>query len=140
MDTARLCLLALYHDASEIITGDLPTPIKYRNERLRSAYKEVEKEAACSMLELLPRPLQPAYRSVFLKEEADAPLYPLLKAADKISALIKCTEEENMGNPDFSKAKESQLRSLEAMDLPEVRYFMEVFFPAFSLTLDEMGK
>lgn len=134
----RLCVLALYHDASEIITGDLPTPIKYRNDQLRRAYKDVEREAARSMLELLPEELRGDYDSIFVKAPANETLYPLLKAADKLSALIKCIEEENMGNLDFSKAKESQLTALQEMNRPEVDYFLRVFLPSFRLTLDEM--
>lgn len=138
VDPERLCVLGIYHDASEIITGDLPTPIKYRNETLRSAYKDVEKEACETMLSLVPSELNDTYSPLFLKNDYDKKHYSLLKAADKISALIKCIEEENTGNKDFSKAKKSQIDALDAMDMAEIRYFFEKFIPSFSLTLDDM--
>ena len=138
IDPQRLCVLGLYHDASEIITGDLPTPIKYRNETLRQAYKNVEREACDTMLTLLPEELKADYTTVFLKNDGDEKYYSLLKAADKLSALIKCMEEENTGNRDFSKAKQSQLDALHRMQLPEVDYFFEKFISSFDLTLDEM--
>ena len=136
LDPERAAVLALFHDASEIITGDLPTPVKYHNPRLRTAYKDLEGLAKENLLDLLPEDLRDEYTAVF-DEEADPELKKILKAADKFSALIKCLEEEKAGNTEFSKAKIAQLESLKAMDLPEVDEFLETFIPSFVLTLDE---
>ncbi len=146
LDSSRAALIGLYHDASEIITGDMPTPVKYVNENLQDAYKEVEKMAEFKLLEKLPRDLMPAYESI-LRKPADADeneLYMrrLVKAADKLSAYIKCIEEENSGNREFRTAKETISGALEKLsdELPEVKDFCEEFLPPYGRTLDELSK
>ena len=129
---------ALYHDSSEILTGDLPTPIKYHSREIRGAYKEIEQLACEQLLATLPEEMQPAYRSLLIGEEADA-LHDLVKAADKLSAYIKCIEERKTGNNEFLSAEKSTRMILEQSPLPEVRYFLDHFIPAFELDLDELG-
>ena len=136
VDPAQAVLCALYHDCSEILTGDLPTPIKYYNEEIKESYKQIEKVAADRLLRSLPQDLQPAYQPCFF--EADPQVLRMVKAADKISALIKCIEELRMGNGDFVKAKEAQLQALHAMQLPAVERFLQEFLPAYEMTLDEL--
>ena len=133
----RTAVLALYHDASEIITGDMPTPIKYHSEGLTRAYKQVEQEAGRSLMELLPPDLREEYAPFFHPCAEDAELTRLVKAADKLSALIKCIEEENSGNREFSCAREATLQTLREMKMAEVDMFLEEFLPSFSKTLDE---
>ncbi len=126
---------ALLHDASEIFTGDMPTPIKYYNPQMRSIYGEIERTANERLINALPESLTASYREMIdIPEDYKA----LVKAADKLSALIKCIEEKNSGNAEFASAEESTLASLRAMKLPEVDYFIKNFIPAFSLTLDEL--
>nr|WP_319489465.1 5'-deoxynucleotidase [uncultured Caproiciproducens sp.] len=134
----RAALLALYHDATEIITGDLPTPVKYYNPKIRSAYREVETVAQNKLLSLLPADLKPSYESVFTAgAEGDSELLPLVKAADKLSAVIKCMEEQGMGNSEFSKAEAALRQAVVAMHLPEADCFVKEFLPSYALTLDE---
>lgn len=133
----RIAVLALYHDISEIITGDLPTPVKYFNEDIKNSYKQVEKNACHSLAKKLPDELYSEYSDI-LGCECDEQTRRLLKGADKLSALIKCTEEVKDGNGEFSKALTSTLEALDKIDLPEVKYFIENMMPAFSLTLDEL--
>lgn len=137
----RAALLALFHDASEIITGDLPTPVKYYNGMLREAYAQVEEVARNRLLALLPADLQPVYKPLLDEGKSGTPedreLFPLIKAADKLSALIKCVEERRMGNMEFSKAEISLREAVRKMSLPEVDCFMEEFLPSYSLTIDE---
>ena len=128
---------ALFHDAGEILTGDLPTPIKYRNPEIMTAYREVEAEAAEKLLAMLPEALRPAYAP--LLAEPDPELKPLVKAADKLSAYIKCIEERRAGNDEFLQAEKKTLDALRGYGLAEVDYFLEHFIPAFELTLDELG-
>lgn len=128
---------ALFHDASEILTGDMPTPIKYYNPEIMAAYKAVEAQAADRLLALLPPDLRPAYS--LLLNQADEGTRQLVKAADKLSAYIKCLEEGKAGNNEFRLAGEQIRQTLEDSPLPEVRYFMENFLPAFGLTLDELN-
>ena len=128
---------ALLHDASEIFTGDMPTPIKYYNPEMRSVFGEIEKTANERLINALPEALTSSYREMIEIPEEYA---PVVKAADKLSALIKCIEERNSGNSEFARAEESTLASLRAMKLPEVDYFIENFIPAFDLTLDELEK
>ena len=137
-DPNEYAAIALYHDAPEILTGDMPTPIKYYNEEINSAYKQVESIAAQRLIELLPEELRPAY-SQLLHFEEDGEKKAIIKAADKLSAYIKCIEERKAGNGEFSSAEKQTKEILENMDLPEVDYFMEHFLPAFELTLDELG-
>ena len=127
---------ALFHDMSEIITGDMPTPVKYLNEDIRRSYKAVESQAEAQLLQLLPGEMRPAY--VELLRGGSGENHDLVKAADKLAAYIKCLEELRAGNEEFRSA-EGQIRAaLEASELPEIAYFMEHFLPAFGMTLDEL--
>jgi 5'-deoxynucleotidase len=135
----RAALIGLYHDCTEIITGDLPTPVKYHDKALRTSYKQMEQEAAKRMLSLLPTELKEEYESLLQPTQEDAQLWQLCKGADKLTALIKCVEEEKMGNTEFASAKRATLQALEAMELPEIKVFMQEYLPAFGLTLDELG-
>lgn len=134
IDAQRLAVLGMYHDMSEIITGDMPTPIKYMNKDISAAYKSIEKSAKLSLEEKLPKELKPIYHDILFDDKYEK----FIKAADKISAYIKCTEEENAGNRDFVKAKTAAKSAIEKLGLPEADYFMENFIPAFELTLDEI--
>lgn len=136
-DPEHLAAAALFHDASEILTGDMPTPIKYQNQELMEAYHKVEDLAAQKLLNMLPDILRPAY--ALLLSEAKGEEYRLIKAADKLSALIKCVEERKAGNTEFGSAEASTRAAIAAMKLPEADYFMEHFMPGFELDLDELG-
>ena len=136
-DAEHLAVLALYHDVPEILTGDLPTPIKYHNRAIRNAYKDVERAASEKLLSLLPETLRESYRNVLEPEESE--LLPRVKAADKLSALVKCIEERKAGNREFLSAEESARAAIAAMELPEAAWFMEHCLPAFELNLDELG-
>ena len=131
--------LAVYHDATEVLTGDLPTPVKYHSEGLRAAYGQVEQLASERLLAMLPEPMRPAY-APYLAPEGDAEARALVKAADKLCAYVKCLEEQRAGNHEFDAAGENIRASLEAMMLPEVRDFMAEFVPSFALTLDELNR
>lgn len=137
-DVNALATAALYHDASEILTGDLPTPIKYHNREITTAYHDVERLAAQRLLAMLPEELREAYRAALL-EEPDGDLYPLVKAADKLSAYVKCIEERKAGNHEFLAAEQQIRAVLDASPLPEVAYFLKKFIPAFERNLDELG-
>ena len=126
---------ALYHDASEILTGDLPTPIKYYNPEIKNAYKQVEEIACQKLLATLPAELRPAFQPLLTEAE----YRDIVKAADKLSAYIKCIEERRAGNDEFLSAEKQTRCVLEQNPLPEVQYFMAHFIPAFELTLDELG-
>ena len=128
--------VALYHDASEIITGDMPTPIKYYAPEIRDAYKKVEAVACGRLLAMLPDELRPDYDDVL--DCADGEVLELVKAADKLSAYIKCVEELKAGNAEFRRAAEQTRAALDAMHLPELDYFMEHCAESFSMTLDEL--
>ncbi|MGI5895963.1 MAG: 5'-deoxynucleotidase [Oscillospiraceae bacterium] len=136
LNPEHAAVIALFHDAGEIITGDLPTPVKYNNPQIKDAYKALEGVARENLLAHLPEDLRADYRSI-LDDEADRELYQVVKAADKLSALIKCIEEEKAGNNEFTKAKAAQLSALKAMQLPEVDEFLRDYIPSFELTLDE---
>lgn len=136
VDPGAVAAAALYHDATEILTGDMPTPIKYFNPAIRNAYKDVETVAADKLLELLPLELQGVYAPLLRPE--DPQVRALVKAADKLSAYIKCLEEVKAGNLEFREAAAQTRAALEAMALPEVAYFMETFLESFSLTLDQL--
>lgn len=138
-DTERLVLLAMYHDCSEILTGDMPTPIKYYNPEIKEAYKKVEAVANKKLISMLPPDLREDYYPLFCHENEDPELLKLLKAADKLSALIKCIEEENAGNKEFAKAKQSTLESIKDMRLPEADAFIKEFLPSYGLTVDELN-
>ena len=135
VDAGAVAVAALYHDASEILTGDMPTPITYDNPAIRKAYKEVEKVAEDKLLRLLPPDMQPVYKQVL---RPDAETEALVKAADKLSAYIKCVEELKAGNNEFRDAATQTRAALEGYGLPEVAYFMETFLHSFSLTLDQL--
>lgn len=130
--------VALYHDASEILTGDLPTPIKYNNQEIMAAYHEIEDLASEKLLRMLPPELQPSFEPIMIGAVAKE-LHPIVKAADKLSAYIKCIEERKAGNNEFLSAEKQTHASLLRSELPEVKYFMENFIPAFEKTLDELG-
>ena len=136
VDEGTVSVAALYHDAPEILAGDMPTPIKYYNPQIRDSYKQVEQVACDKLLHMLPRELQPDYEAAL--RPADPAVEELVKAADKLSAHIKCLEELKAGNGEFRAAAEQTRQALERMDLPEVKYFCDNFLGSFSLTLDEM--
>lgn len=137
IDPQRGAMLAMFHDASEIITGDLPTPIKYLNNEINKAYKQVELEANNTLLKKLPPDMQSEYAPYFQYQDEDKYLLKLVKAADKLSALIKCIEEERSGNTEFTSAKKATQKSLDEMDLEEINIFKAEFLDGFSKTLDE---
>jgi len=134
----KVAVAALFHDASEIITGDMPTPVKYRNPQLRDAYKKIEAEARTTLVALLPPQLQPVMAPALLGQELTERERTLLKAADRLSALIKCIEEQQSGNPEFASAYAQQLAALEKMDCPAAAWFVETMLPGYRLTLDEL--
>jgi 5'-deoxynucleotidase len=136
LDPDKIAVAALFHDAPEIITGDMPTPIKYYNPSLKDAYQQVEAAAQDKLLSMLPPELTPAYEP--LVRESDPGVRRYVKAADKLSAYIKCVEELKAGNAEFKKAAEQTRTALEEMGMEELDWFMERFLPAFSLTLDEL--
>ena len=137
VDAGAVAVAALYHDASEILTGDLPTPIKYYNPAIRDAYKAIEAVAQDRLLGMLPPELAEGFAPV-LKEPEDETVAALVKAADKLSAYIKCVEELKAGNLEFKKAAEQTRRALGEMKMPELDYFMTHCMESFSMTLDEL--
>jgi len=137
VDTGAVAVAALYHDASEILTGDLPTPIKYYNPDIRDAYKQVEAIACRKLTGMLPEKLQDIYAG--LLTPADPQVEELVKAADKLSAYLKCVEEVKGGNLEFKKAKEQTYAALCRDPIPALQYFMDNFLEGFSLTLDELS-
>ena len=139
-DPQRAMTLAVYHEAPEVITGDLPTPIKYYSPAIRAAYKSIETDAAGRLHGILPDDLRAAYAPLLLDPERD-PEWKRVKAADKIAAYVKCIEEDHAGNKEFAKAGESIRRELDRLqsELPEVKAFLEDFLPSFSLTIDELN-
>lgn len=137
IDCDRIAVIAMYHDMSEIITGDLPTPVKYFNPEIKNAYKEVENIAFEKLLSYLPEDISNEYRKTLTCN--DEYTLKLVKAADRLSALAKCIEERKMGNSDFKDAEESILKSIKEIDMPEVKCFLKEFMPAFGFTLDELA-
>ena len=137
-DPNAAAAVALFHDSSEILTGDLPTPIKYHSADIREAYKQVEDLACRQLLNTLPTELRPAYEELLVGETQEQ-LHDLVKAADKLSAYVKCIEERKAGNNEFLSAEKQSRRTLEESGLPEVVYFLEHFIPAFEKDLDELG-
>lgn len=135
----RGAVIGLFHDCTEILTGDLPTPVKYHDDALRTSYKQMEKEAALRMVGMAGEDLKEEYGSLLTPAPGDELLWKLCKGADKLCALIKCMEEEKMGNGEFSSAKRATLASLEGLNLPEVAVFIKEYLPAFALTLDELN-
>ncbi len=136
VDAGAVAVAALYHDAAEILTGDMPTPIKYYNPAIRDSYKAVEQVAEEKLLSMLPAELRPAYEDALCP--ADTEVRELVKAADKLSAHIKCLEELKAGNNEFRQAAEQTAAAMDAMHLPELEYFRDHFLPSYGLTLDEL--
>lgn len=139
IDAEHAAVIAMFHDCTEIITGDLPTPIKYSSRSMRNAYKNIEYEASQQLLSALPDYMKDEYKTLLTPEKDDPHMLKLIKAADKLSALIKCIEEEQMGNTEFSKAKTEIRTALDKMQLQEVNIFIEEFLPSYSLSLDEQN-
>lgn len=136
----RASLLGLYHDTPEIITGDLPTPVKYYSAETKEAYRAVEKSASKQLLSMLPEDLLPSYEPLFKKKSEDKELWKLVKAADKISGYLKCIEERKAGNGEFCEAEKTLLKSMDKLDCEELKIFTEEFLPSFEKTLDQMKK
>ena len=143
LNADRAALIGLYHDSSEIITGDMPTPVKYYNPEIKDAYKQVETIAEYKLLEKLPSDLRPAFEEIYKSDNSadDKYLRRLVKAADKLSAYIKCIEEEKAGNTECSTAKQSVGNAIKKLqeELPEVKDFVEEFLPPYGKTLDELS-
>ena len=135
-DPDRCAVAALYHDASEILTGDLPTPIKYYNPDIKVAYKQVERIAGERLLTMLPQQLRDSYEHLVLED--DETVNPIVKAADKLSAYIKCIEEQKGGNSEFDSAAAQTMASMKEMQLPELDWFIDECLPAFALNLDQL--
>jgi 5'-deoxynucleotidase len=138
VNAERAAVLALYHDASEVLTGDLPTPVKYFNPDIAVAYRAIEKMAREKLVSMVPSPLREAYRPYFESQESDEPLRTLVHAADKICGYLKSLEEISTGNAEFVQAEKALRAAIEEMALPEVHYFMDTFVASFRLTLDEL--
>ena len=132
----RCAVAALYHDASEILTGDLPTPIKYYNPDIKHAYKQVERVAGERLLDMLPPALRESYAPLVLED--DKVVLPIVKAADKLSAYIKCVEEQKAGNTEFDSAEKATMQAMRAMNLPELDWFIDNCLEAFALNLDQL--
>lgn len=140
LDTGEVALMAMFHDASEILTGDLPTPVKYKNKAIATEYKKIEKLAEYQLLSLLPEEFVPDYQHLLDSDHQNQELVKVVKAADTLCAYIKCLEEIQAGNNEFIPAKKRLEMTLEERMTPAVHYFMEMFIPSFSLTLDEMNQ
>ncbi len=138
LNAERAAIIGMYHDCTEIITGDMPTPIKYYNKDTVEAYKYVEEQAARDLLQMLPDYLQEEYETILFPQEGEEYLWKLVKAADRLSAYVKCIEEEKAGNREFSSAKSAVYAKLTEMDIPEVRVFIRDFVEAYKKTLDEL--
>ena len=139
LNCERIMALAVYHEVSEVITGDMATPIKYFNPEIKNAYKNIEEIASRKLLQMLPDELKEDYEPFLIHKSDESNEWNIVKAADKISAYLKCLEELKAGNQEFCKAEKSLKREIENMKLPEVEYFMKVFVPSFLLTLDELN-
>ena len=139
LNADRAAFLGLYHDMTEIITGDMPTPVKYHSEEMRKAYAVVEDNVGRTLLSMLPEDMRSAYEGAFFKKEEDGYLWKIVKAADKLSALIKCIEETKAGNSEFEKALQSTEDSLRGMNIPEAEIFLQEFVGSFYLSLDEQN-
>ena len=138
-DAEHIAVLGMYHDASEVITGDLPTPIKHNNPAIIKEYHKLESIAQKRLLTMLPADIMPDYEPLIEPDETTAE-WRVVKAADKISAYIKCVEERSAGNREFLQAEETTLAAIRKIDLPEVQDFMDEFVPGFSMSLDEISK
>ena len=137
LNAERIAVLAIFHDVTEIITGDMPTPIKYFAPEIREAYQQVEHYAGEQMVSGLPEQMQEEYRTLLMAEESESENWKYVKAADKLSAYMKCVEERNMGNRDFAQAEKTTRQAVESLGMEEVAYFLEHFLPAYEITLDE---
>ena len=135
-DPDKCATAALYHDASEILTGDLPTPIKYYNPDIKTAYKQVERIAGQRLLDMLPPALRDSYEHLVLEDDEE--VTPIVKAADKLSAYIKCVEEQKAGNTEFDFAAKQSMAAMLQMDMPELRWFIDNCLEAFSMNLDQL--
>ena len=135
-DPDRCAVAALYHDASESLTGDMPTPIKYHNPEIKAAYKQVERIAGQRLLDMLPSELRRSYEHLILEDDPE--VEPIVKAADKLSAHIKCLEEQKAGNTDFDSAAGQTWEAMKAMNLPELNWFLDNCISAFTLNLDQL--
>ena len=135
-DPDKCAVAALYHDASEILTGDLPTPIKYYNPDIKTAYKQVERIAGERLLDMLPAQLRASYEHLVLEDDEE--VTPIVKAADKLSAYIKCVEEQKAGNTEFDSAAKQSMDSMLRMDMPELQWFIDNCLEPFSLNIDQL--
>ena len=135
-DPDKCAVAALYHDASEILTGDLPTPIKYYNPDIKAAYKQVERIAGERLLGMLPEKLRACYAPMVLEDDEE--VTPIVKAADKLSAYIKCIEEQKAGNTEFDFAAKQSMEAMLAMDMPELQWFIDECLEPFSLNIDQL--
>jgi len=135
----RVMALAIYHEVAEVITGDLATPIKYFNPEIKKAFGNIEEIAKRRLFEMIPEALRMEYTSYFFPQDIDEDYWNIVKAADKISAYLKCVEELKSGNEEFLKAKNKIEQELDKFKLPEVKFFLNTFIPSFSLTLDELN-
>ena len=138
-DAEHIAVLGMYHDASEVITGDLPTPIKHNNPAIKKEYHKLEAIAQKRLLTMLPADIMPDYEPLIEPDESTEE-WRIVKAADKISAYLKCAEERSAGNREFLQAEETTLASIRKIDLPEVQDFMDEFVPGFSMSLDEISR
>lgn len=138
LNAEKAALIGIYHDATEIITGDMPTPIKHFNKDISDAFKNIENNAALKLLNMLPEDLRIDYEGIFFKKDDEEYLWKIVKAADKLSALIKCIEEEKAGNCEFRSALATVKESLLEMNVPEAEIFMQEFLPSYYMTLDEL--
>lgn len=134
----RVAILAMFHDCNEIITGDMPTPIKYYNPQINKIYKDIEDISKEKIISMLPEEMSDEYYSLFFKNPDDLECWRLVKAADRIAAYVKCIEEVKAGNNEFKKASEAILQTIEKIELEEVAFFMDKFLPSFNLSLDEI--
>ena len=139
LNAERAAVLGLYHDMPEINTGEMPTPVKYHSKTLREEFQQVEDAACEKLISMLPEDMKSSYRPYFFQSEEDGYLWKIVKAADKISALIKCIEEQSAGNREFGKALEGTKKAIEKMNLPEANAFVEDFIESFYLSLDEQN-
>ncbi len=137
LDANEAAVRAMFHDTTEIITGDMPTPVKYDNEDIKKVYKKIEAAAGERLLGMLPEDIRPHYERIYAEPQDE--IGKIVRAADKISALIKCIEEGRMGNSEFTVAEKATLASIKKMDHPAVEIFLEEFLPSFGLTLDEQS-
>jgi 5'-deoxynucleotidase len=128
----------MYHDAGEVLTGDLPRPVKYFNPEIEVSYRRIETVARGKLLGMVPEPLRPEYAGLLHQDSATPDEQGLIKAADKLCAYMKCLEEVTAGNREFAEAEKALRQAIEAIDLPEVRYFVATFVPSFRLTLDDL--